>query len=114
MLINGVELVVNMFDADFADKYEKAFLDMKQGEQGIPKDTNLGDIIRQQCALAAKLFDDLFGAGTAKAIIRGRSDLREHLDAIELLLEDVSTQAQQANTRLSKYSPNRAARRKAK
>ena len=69
---NNIEFEVALQDADFAEKYEKAFERMGQDEKKVQKAGNNSELIRGYCGLFHNLFDDIYGAGTAKRLFDGK------------------------------------------
>ena len=59
---NNIEFEVDLQDADFAEKYEKAFERMGQDEKKLQKAGNNSELIRGYCGLFHNLFDDIYGA----------------------------------------------------
>ena len=69
---NNIEFEVDLQDADFAEKYEKAFERMGQDEKKLQKAGNNSELIRGYCGLRHRLLDDNDGAGTANKLFEGK------------------------------------------
>lgn len=116
--INGISLTLDLENADVMERYEKAFEAMAEAEKKIPKDGKRSTQIRSYCALFRTLYDTVFGEGTSARIFGDQPDSTGVYDAVyDSFLNFVGMQitetAQRRAERLSKYVPNRAARRAA-
>lgn len=69
---NNLEFEVDLQDADFAEKYEKAFTRMSRDEKVVQKAGTNSEVIRGYCRLFLNLFDDLYGAGTSEKMFEGK------------------------------------------
>lgn len=118
--INGVSLELDLQDADTSERYERAFAEMKNNEDALPKDGKLSERIRAYCKLYRDVFDNLFGTGTSEKIFAGVPDNAEKYEDIYFnFLNFVSAQQQEIVQRKAerffKYRPvNRQQRRAAK
>ena len=113
--INDVELELDLMDADIADKVEKAIKNIDEKEKNIKHEgIGLGDIIRQQCNLIFDFFNEVFGSGTDKKIFGDKTNYRECEDAFKQVIEYVAAETVNMQKSMTKYSPNRATRRKTK
>lgn len=114
--INSVSLPLDLEDVDVMERYENAFQQMQQDEISIPKDGKASDRIRAYCNLYRKLYDNLFGEGTADKIFDGQPMSAAVYESAYLsFLDFVRAQTAAANERrnalLTKYQPNRAQKR---
>lgn len=107
--INGLELHLDIEDADTAEKYETA---MDQLESDFPKDKSGGTsaYIRAYCRAFRALYDTLFGDGTADQIFDGISDnMRKYTTVYGEFLAFISKQAAQSQAEMvqlrRKYLP---------
>ncbi|MEG0309150.1 MAG: DUF6673 family protein [Clostridium sp.] len=110
MNINGVELELDIYDADTAEKYEKVIDDVQCIAEEV-KDTKASKGIRIQCEAIFKVFNDLFGEGTDKKIFGEKVNLLSCIKAFEELVTQVNEQKGELEKITSKYSPNRVQRR---
>ncbi len=115
MNILGVELELDLFDADVLEVYEKEnkrVVDRIQ-DKGQYAGKNTADSIRYQCGVVNDFFNALFGDGTAEKIFKGKNNIKDHMEAFGI----VAKQAEESNVEfdgiLDKYTPNRAERRQA-
>lgn len=101
MIINGFELQVDLYDADFAEHYEKALELIRK--PSLDKDAKLSDCIRHECQKVCDFFDELFGAGTANTIFKGKVNLNTALDYADLVIDEIISQRQAMEARTAKY-----------
>lgn len=113
MLFNGVELEVNLMDADvmetFENNLEKIKNDIQEPTQYEGKKAS--EQMRLQCNYVKKFFDDTFGNGTADRLFHGTNDLSEHMDAFG----EAATMGRQIKDQtkeiVNKYAPERVMNR---
>lgn len=112
MIINKVELPdLDIFEADVAEKYEKALENVKI-EAKKTEGLKTSAVIRKQCNIIFDCFNILFGPGTDRKIFGDKVNLLICMRAFEELVEQVNSQKEEIDKIVNKYSPNRAARRK--
>lgn len=114
--INGLKLELDLTDADIMEKYENAFEIMTDDEKSIPKDGKASEQIRSACAMFKKLFDNLFGSGTADKIFSGVpvsiSKYEEiYMSFLDFVQSQIMEETKKRNELLTKYVPNRQMRR---
>lgn len=107
------ELDFDLFDADTAEAYEEAVERVQEANANAPKGEALSQTIRRQCEIVFDFFDDLFGDGFHRELFGERTNLMECVDALAEFTAAVDAQKAQLNEKISKYTPNRAARRAA-
>lgn len=117
--INGLNLELDLEDADCMERYENAFEEMKKEENEVPKDGKASMRIRAYCRLFRNLYDNIFGEGTSEKIFKDIPDNTDAYDKIYFeFLEFVTAQrtsaAETRNERMSKYRLNRKQRRSKK
>lgn len=112
MKINNVELEdLEIFDADVAERYEKALETVIEKTKKL-EGLKTSAVIRKQCEFIFDLFNTLFGEGTDVKIFGGKCNLIICMKAFEELIEYCNEQKQEVEKMASKYSSNRAQRRK--
>lgn len=115
---NDVELEIDMEDADFLEKYEKAFDVMGIQEEKLQKTGSQSTIVKEYCNMFYRLFDDIFGEGTGDKLFEGKRNTRICEECYDSFIVECKRCVQDANKRrtsmLNKYSPNRAQRRSGK
>ena len=115
--INEVELEFDLMDADMAEKFEKGIKDLQAKEdieKAKAKNYGMAESIRKQCNLVFNFFDALFGEGTAKKLFGDKTNYRICMEAIAQMMECAAEQTTELQKAMTKYSPNRATRRKTK
>lgn len=113
--INGVDLEMNMFDADFIEEFESG-CNMVVTRVKDPEEMgglSTADAIRKQCSIVNDFFDGLFGEGTSEKIFVRKSDIMEHMMAFETIVNEKKNADGEMAKFAGKYSPNRAQRREA-
>lgn len=115
MNILGVELELDLFDADVIEVYEKEnkrVVDRIQ-DNGQYDGKTTAESIRYQCKIVNDFFDALFGNGTAEKIFKGKSNIKDHMEAFGIVAKAAEDSNVEFNGVLDKYTPNRAERRQA-
>lgn len=98
MTINGKDLEFDIYDAEQAEKFEKAMDRVVQKVNALQKEKlTLSQSIRKQCEAVAEYFDSLFGAGAAAMIFDGKTNLKTMLLAFSELVEAVEAQKEEIN-----------------
>ena len=69
--INGIELELDLEDADTAANYENAFEIMAEEEKQIAKTGKNSDTIKSYCEMFRHMYDNIFGKGTSEKIFKG-------------------------------------------
>lgn len=113
--INGIDLEINMFDADTAEKVENAIVHVKTKSEEIRTNTSIkfSQSIRCICNEVFDCFNTIFGAGTDKQIFGDRTDMGECLEAFaELSQQTLQAGQHQLDSITQKYAPNREIRHK--
>ncbi len=112
MKINNVELGdLDIFDLEVAKKYEKS-LKLLDGISEQVKSMNMVDGIETQCNAIFDVFNTMFGEGTDKKVFGDKVNLLTCLKAFEELVIQMNEQKSEIEKITSKYSLNRAQRRK--
>lgn len=108
--INGVELELDLEDADVLERYENAFEEMAQAEKEIPESGKQSARIRAYCGLFRKLYDRIFGDGTSDKIFSNVPTSSAAYDEIycqflDFAEKQIEESARQRSERLAKYKP---------
>lgn len=112
MIINNVELEdLEIFDADVAEKYEKALETVVEKTKKLDG-LKTSAVIRKQCEYVFELFNTMFGEGTDVKVFGGKCNLMVCMKAFEELVNYCNEQKQEVEKMAAKYSPNRIQRRK--
>ncbi len=117
--INGVELELDMENADVQERYENALELFEEERKQIPQDVKLSEFTRSTCSLFKRLFDRIFVDGTSEKIFSGVPvNFSEYMKVYNNFLGFVNSQVNEANAYvkeiLAKYRPNRQKRRNKK
>lgn len=117
--INGIELELNLLDADVIEKYEKLNDEIVKKIQD-PKayeGKSTAESMRYQCRCVEQFFNDLFGEGTSERVFPKNNDLGNRLEAFGETAKLAKSAGTELNTIIDKYAPgrvqNRAERRAA-
>lgn len=112
--VNGIDLEFNSLDADCVERAQSAITAVKEKVDVLSKDPTIGVVpgIRKVCSLVSDCFDETFGAGTGNKVLGGSCDMGKALEAFAQLTTGIkSSQEQSISGIVSKYTPNREARR---
>lgn len=107
---NGVTLEVDLQDLEFAEKYEAAFLRMEEDEKSVRKAGKTSEIIREYSEMYYRLFDGIYGQGTADKLFSGRKNVRMCDEAYAAFIgaakSDVADARQRRSEFVARYAPN--------
>lgn len=112
--INGLELEMDLDDAETLEKYEKAFTEMDVQEKEFPKDGKTSEIVRRYCDLYYRLFENLFGMDNANKIVQKKYHMGQWEEVYASFLKFASLQMNAINARrnaIIQPTKNRATRR---
>lgn len=115
--VNDIELDFNSLDANDVEKAQKAIMKVKDKANVLSADSTISFVsgIRKTCDIVSDCFDEIFGVGTGNKVLGGTCDMGKALDAFGQLAAQIqASQNQSINSIISKYTPNRNARRKKK
>ncbi len=109
--INGLELELDLEDADVFENTIKAFEQMDADAQNLDKVGSMPDYIRGYCDIHYKLYDRLFGEGTGEKIFNGKKNTRICDEVYDDFLSFANDIVKRANARRfnmnNKYMPNK-------
>ena len=77
LVINGIELELNIFEATQAEAFEEANKKVLSEKTKIDNVSGLTDKIKFFCDIVYDFFDDVFGEGIADKVFEGRMDMLE-------------------------------------
>lgn len=104
LVINGVELELNIFEATQAEAFEEANKRVLSEKGRVDNIIGLKDKIKFFCDIVYDFFDDVFGEGTADQIFDGRMDMLECLEAYTQVIEYTSGGNDRANELLQRIN----------
>lgn len=112
MIINGVELDIDFTDADILERIEKGSKEIYQKAEELKgnKDLSPAEGIRQECKILKDFLDYVLGDGTSEKLFKGKDSLKQCLQAYEDIINARTTQYDEFQARVSKYSPDRLKR----
>lgn len=109
--INGLELELDLEDADVFEKTMKAFEQMDEDGKNINKVGSMPEFIRAYCDVHYKVYDRIFGEGTGEKIFGGKKNTRVCEETWDEFLEWMQAAVKKANARRlqlnKKYMPDR-------
>lgn len=113
MEFNGVELEIDLLDADIMEKYEnnlnKIVEDVREPSQYEGKSN--ADKVRIQCKHVKRFFDTMFGPGTARRLFGDKNNLGHCMEAFGLAANLANQENDKTKDIMSKYSPERVQNR---
>lgn len=114
--INGLELELDLEDADVFEKTMKTFEQMDEDGRNIDKTGKMPEFIKRYCEIYYNAFDRIFGEGTGEKIFSGKKNMRNCDEVWDSFLGFMQVAVKKANERRlqlsGKYMPNREQRRK--
>lgn len=111
--INGIELELNLLDADVIEKYENLNDEIKRKIQD-PKayeGKSTADGMRYQCRCVEQFFNALFGEGTSEKVFPKNNDLGNRLEAFGETAKLAKNAGTELNSIIDKYAPGRVQNR---
>lgn len=90
MVINGVELELDLLDADVAEKFEtecQRVKDRVADKKAYEGKSNSG-AMRYQCEVVNDFFDCVFGEGTAEKLFEGKHHIGRSMESFEVKLKN--------------------------
>ena len=111
MIFRGMELNFSIFDADDAERYEKALKQLRAGS-GARTGEGLAAATRRQCRLIFDFFDNLFGDGFHKEVFGDSCNLLECVEAAKelmLAIREDSVRVNDITAELAELAPKRKA-----
>ena len=73
--INGLELELDLEDADVFEKTMKTFEQMDEDGRNIDKTGKMPEFIKRYCEIYYNAFDRIFGEGTGEKIFSGKKNM---------------------------------------
>ena len=102
LVINGIELELNIFEANQAEAFEKANKKVLEEKIKVDNFPELSDKIKFFCDIVYDFFDDVFCEGTADQIFEGRLNMLECLEAYTEVIEYSNGDNEKANELLGR------------
>lgn len=122
MVLNGIELEFDFYDADQMEIFEDALDKATEAIEGFTgKPARQSQMIRSICEVTINMLDDVFGEGTSNDVFKGETNFKKCLEVFTVLVKERAKQeeeiAQEINVMKDlietekEQQPNRAARR---
>ncbi|GBU06585.1 hypothetical protein EDD74_1223 [Faecalimonas umbilicata] len=113
MEFNGVELELDLLDADVMEEYDKNINkivdDVKEPTQYEGK--SVADQMRIQCGHVKRFFDTTFGEGTAEKLFGEKNNLGDCLEAFGIASDLAKKENEKTREIMNKYTPDRVQNR---
>lgn len=112
MKIRNIEVDFDFLDADDVERFEKAAKRVVEECQSKgKKEMTHAEVIREECSIIEKFFDNVFGEGIAEKLFNGKKNLNDHIKAFEDIINQKNEQQKDLQSTLNRYQPNREQRR---
>lgn len=113
MEFNGVELELDLMDADVMETFEQGLAktaeNVQEKTQYVGKQNS--ECMRIQCGHVNHFFDSVFGAGTSEKIFGKKNNLEDHMIAFGKAANMVGQVKERTKEITSKYAPERVQNR---
>ena len=112
--ISGVELELNLLDADVVEEYErltKKIVARIQNKKAYEGKSN-AEAMRYQCRCVDEFFDGLFGPGTSEELFPKKGDLAVRMDGFGKAMGAMEDSRNTVKEIVGKYTPDRAQNRR--
>lgn len=112
MKIRDVEVEFDFLDADDMERFEKEAQRVKdESETKSKEEMSYSQVIKEECMIINKFFDNVFGKGISEKLFKGKMNLGEHIKAFEDIVKEKIEQQTELQNTLNRYQPNREQRR---
>lgn len=112
MKIRDIEVSFDFLDADDVERFEKEAQRVKEEcEVKNKEELSYSEVIRKECNIIDRFFDNVFGEGIAEKLFKGKKNLNEHMKAFEDIINTKIEQQRGLQNTLDRYQPNREQRR---
>ena len=113
MNIKGIEIDFNFLDADNVEKFEEeAKKVMEKTKDKTIEELSYAEALRKECEIVEDFIDNVFGKGISKQIFKGKSNLAEHIEAFQIIVDEKNSKQKELENLLNRYLPNKQERRK--
>lgn len=114
IIINGVDLEIDLLDADEMEKYQESLRNATAAIQKMQDDMNsetqaqkIPELMRAQCRITENFIDEIFGEGISKKCFPRPNHLGDHLNAFTDLCYQAKEASVEAKNITNKYSQER-------
>lgn len=112
MKIRDIEVDFDFLDADDVERFEnEAKIVAEECSNREVKEMSYSEVIREECNIIDRFFDNVFGQGISEKLFKGKKNLNEHIKAFEDIVNQKNEQQKGLQDSLNRYQPNREQRR---
>lgn len=112
MKIRNIEVDFDFLDADDVERFENEAKKVKEEcEIKNKQEMSYSEIIREECNIIDRFFDNVFGKGVSEKIFNNKKNLNEHIKAFEDIMNEKIEQQKGLQNTFERYQPNREQRR---
>ena len=112
MKIRNIDVDLDFLDADDVERFEKEAKRVKEEcEVKNKEEMSYSEVIREECNIIDRFFNNVFGEGMAEKLFKGKKNLNEHIKAFEDIINTKIEQQKGLQNTLNRYQPNREQRR---
>lgn len=108
---NEFETNIDFSDADFTERFENAYEDMRKDIDETPKTGKVSEIIRAQCKVFDTFFAKVFGKESIYKMFLDKKSVEMRIEACNSLYEFRNNEDNRYKSMMKKYIPNRKQRR---
>ena len=112
MKIREIEVDFDFLDADDVERFENAAKRVvEECANKEKKEMSYAEVIREECKIIDRFFDDVFGNGISEKLFNGKKNLSDHVKAFEDIVKMKNEKQKDLQSTLDRYQPNREQRR---
>lgn len=112
MKIRNIEVDFDFLDADDVERFENAAKRVvEECVKKEKKEMSYAEVIKEECNIIDRFFDDVFGNGISEKLFNGKKNLSEHIKAFEDIIKMKNEKQKDLQSTLDRYQPNREQRR---
>lgn len=97
MLLNGIELEFDFYDADQMEIFEEALDRARVGIDKALEAKKQSQVIRGVCKATINLIDDIFGEGTANDVFQGETNFKKSIEIFNALVKEKVRQEEEVS-----------------
>lgn len=115
MRLGNIEVDFSFTNTNNLRKLEEAYKRvLEKGEKNSKKTIDFIEKMDNECNIGREFFNEVFGEGIDKKLFGEDNDYEKIMDMLENVMEEYQKQYKRIDEKYSKYSSNRAQRRKKK
>lgn len=97
MLLNGIELEFDFYDADQMEIFEDAIDRAGVGINKALEAKKQSQLIRDICQATINMLDEIFGEGTANEVFQGETNFKKSIEIFNALVKERVRQEEELN-----------------